>query len=140
MQIGGIVLAGGAVGAWVWQRRRCALDRKRFWWRMVRLVSEAASTVVAVAAQDQELPPLPSDVLIARDALPGRGPLEGIAAGLRMLPAVDVVYITACDTPLLRPAVLRRLIESARRQIRCCGPVCQRSGPAIDCRLSTQAF
>lgn len=41
--------------------------------RVVRLLREAVSPVVVVAAADQELPPLPEGVRIVRDCHPDRG-------------------------------------------------------------------
>ena len=44
-----------------------------------------------------------------RDRLPDRGPLEGIAAGLRALgKRVEAAYVTGCDVPLLVPGFVRR--------------------------------
>src|SRR5262249_22593926 len=65
-----------------------------------------------VAAVDQSLPALPAEVTIAHDLHPERGPLEGLAAGLRaILEDVDVVYVTSCDVPLLNSQFVRRLFE-----------------------------
>jgi molybdopterin-guanine dinucleotide biosynthesis protein A len=49
-------------------------------------------------------------VSVVRDRLPGRGPLEGLAAGLRAMPPdVEAVYATSCDVPLLVPDFVRRM-------------------------------
>ncbi len=80
--------------------------------RVVRLVSEVVSpeNIVVVAAEQQDLPPLPDGVLLAHDAHADRGPLEGIAAGLYALAdRVDAVYATSCDVPLLVPAFVSRM-------------------------------
>jgi molybdopterin-guanine dinucleotide biosynthesis protein A len=80
--------------------------------RMVRLLGEAVSPLVVVAAADQPLPTLPADVKIARDRHEEVGPLEGLAAGWHALPSeVEAVYATGCDVPLLVPAVVTRLID-----------------------------
>lgn len=82
--------------------------------RVVRLLGEAVAPIVVVAAADQELPELPPSVLVARDRLPDRGPLEGIAAGLGALAGrAEAAYVTACDVPLLVPGFVRRVIELA---------------------------
>ena len=81
--------------------------------RVVRLLGEVVPTIVVVAAPDQELPELPPHVLIARDEREGRGPLEGLAAGLSALPPfVDAAFATSCDVPLLEPAVVRHMLQS----------------------------
>jgi molybdopterin-guanine dinucleotide biosynthesis protein A len=80
--------------------------------RMVRLIQGVVQRVVVVAAPGQALPPLPADVIIAHDRREGRGPLEGLAAGLAALPPeASAAYATSCDAPLLREAFVRRLIE-----------------------------
>jgi molybdopterin-guanine dinucleotide biosynthesis protein A len=80
--------------------------------RVLRLVGEVVGPRVVVAAPGQELPPLESDILVVRDEREGRGPLEGLAAGLAALPQqVASAYVTSCDVPLLVPAFIRRMIE-----------------------------
>jgi molybdopterin-guanine dinucleotide biosynthesis protein A len=82
--------------------------------RVVRILGDVVAPMVVVAAVNQELPALPPDVAVARDEHEGRGPLEGLRAGLKALPAsVDAVYITSCDVPLLVPGFVRRMIELA---------------------------
>jgi len=80
--------------------------------RVVRLMGEVVQPLIVVAAPGQELPPLPRDVTVVRDRREGRGPLEGLAAGLAALPGqATAAYATSCDVPLLRPAFVRRMIE-----------------------------
>jgi molybdopterin-guanine dinucleotide biosynthesis protein A len=51
-------------------------------------------------------------VAVARDLHKERGPLEGLAAGLRQLAGrADAAYATACDVPLLSPAFVARMFE-----------------------------
>ena len=55
---------------------------------------------------------MPAAVTITRDERPGRGPLEGLRAGLKALPnSVDCAYVTSCDVPLLVPGFVTRMIE-----------------------------
>jgi molybdenum cofactor guanylyltransferase len=84
--------------------------------RVVRIVRRACAPVIVVAAPGQDVPPLPPDVAIARDPLEGRGPLQGIAAGLRALvelppgnERVDAAFVTPTDAPFLEPALIARL-------------------------------
>jgi len=80
--------------------------------RVVRLVGEAARPIVVVAAPGQELPPLPDWATIVRDPVSGRGPLQGLAAGLAALPeSVELAYATATDVPFLQPAWIHRLVD-----------------------------
>src|SRR5438445_6372059 len=112
MIVGGIVLCGG-------QSKR--MGRPKAWLpfgdelmlpRVVRLLGEAVQPIVVVAAPDQEVPPLPPEVRIVRDEEKGRGPLQGLAAGLAALRGqVEAAYLSSCDVPLLRPAFVRRMID-----------------------------
>lgn len=112
LSVGGIVLCGG-------QSRR--MGRPKAWLpfagetmlgRVVRLLGEVVDPVVVVAAPDQDVPPLPPQVAVVRDAEKGRGPLQGLAAGLAALTGrVQAAYLSSCDVPFLRPAWVRRMIE-----------------------------
>jgi molybdopterin-guanine dinucleotide biosynthesis protein A len=83
--------------------------------RVVRILGTVVSPIVIVAAESQELPTLPSNVILTRDEREARGPLEGLRAGLKALPAhVDAAYVTSCDVPLLVPDFVRHMIELAR--------------------------
>jgi molybdopterin-guanine dinucleotide biosynthesis protein A len=80
--------------------------------RVVRLLAKAVSPIVVVAALHQDLPPLPGEVKIVRDEAPGRGPLQGLAAGLAALQgSVETAFASSCDVPFLKPAFVRRMIE-----------------------------
>jgi molybdopterin-guanine dinucleotide biosynthesis protein A len=80
--------------------------------RVVRLLSEAVAPVVVVAAPGQDVPPLPANVEVVRDEAEGRGPLQGVAAGLAALRGrADAAYLSSCDVPFLRPAFVRRLVD-----------------------------
>ena len=80
--------------------------------RVVRLLGEAVSPLAVVAAPQQELPPLPGRTQVVRDHREGRGPLEGLCAGLEALrDRVDAAYATSCDVPLLVPQFVRLMID-----------------------------
>ena len=80
--------------------------------RVVRLLGTVVSPIVVVAARAQSLPALPHDIAVTHDEHDERGPLEGLRAGLKALPAsVDMAYVTSCDVPLLVPAFVERMIE-----------------------------
>ncbi len=85
--------------------------------RVVRILSAVVSPIVVVAAAYQELPPLPRGVLLARDEREGRGPLEGLRAGMKELArrgygADLAIYATACDVPLLAPAFMLAVLDA----------------------------
>lgn len=80
--------------------------------RVVRLLGAVARPIVVVAAPEQEVPLLPGEVTIVRDRHEGRGPLEGLRAGLAALPVdVELAYATSCDVPLLELNFVTRLVE-----------------------------
>jgi len=80
--------------------------------RVVRLLGTVVTPIVVVAASDQMLPEMPLSVTVTRDEREGRGPLEGVRAGLKALPsAVDAAYVTSCDVPLLVPGFVQRMLE-----------------------------
>jgi molybdopterin-guanine dinucleotide biosynthesis protein A len=80
--------------------------------RILRVVGEAVGPRVAVAAPGQDLPPLPAGVDVVYDEREGRGPLQGLAAGLAALDGrADAAYLSSCDVPFLSPAFIRRLID-----------------------------
>ena len=98
--------------------------------RVVRILAPHARPIVVVAAAEQELPdlsetwqhthlPLPDETVtgsairIARDPVEYRGPLAGLAVGMTQLRGeVDMVYASACDAPLLKPAFIRAMIDA----------------------------
>lgn len=110
--IGGIVLCGGKSRRMGQPKAMLPFGGEAMVQRVVRLVGEVARQIVVVGAEGQELPPLPAPVAIVHDRSPDRGPLEGIAAGLRALsPSVEVAFVTACDVPFLKPEFIRHLLE-----------------------------
>jgi len=67
--------------------------------------------VVVVRALGQQLPELHPSVEIVDDARQGRGPLQGLAAGLAAVGArAEVVYVSSTDVPLLHPAFIGRVL------------------------------
>lgn len=88
--------------------------------RICRVVAGVVPRVIVVAAEQQPLPGLPAGVEVVRDSSPGAGPTSGLCDGLRHAaltetpsPRPRVAFVTACDSPLLAPAVIRLLLEMA---------------------------
>ena len=112
MNAAGVVLCGGRSSRMGTSKALLEFGSETMLQRVVRLLGTAVSPIVVVAAPGQILPALAASVTVARDEQEGRGPLEGLRAGLKALPAsVDVAYITSCDVPLLVPAFVRRMVE-----------------------------
>jgi len=112
MNVAGIVLSGGQSKRMGRPKAWLPFDSEIMLPRVVRLLGQVANPIVVVAAPGQDLPPLPDDVQVVRDEVAGRGPLQGLAAGLSALAgAADCVYLTSCDVPFLQPVFVRRLVE-----------------------------
>lgn len=111
-RIGGVVLCGGQSSRMGRPKAWLPFGKELMLPRVVRLLGEAVAPIVVVAAADQEVPLLPREIEIIRDPQPGRGPLQGLAAGLEALRGqIDAAYVSSCDVPFLRPAFVLRLVE-----------------------------
>lgn len=102
----GVVLAGG-------RSRRMGTDKARLPFggttllqHVVGRVAAACNPVYVVAADPEVYPEV--EVPVLADRVPGRGPLEGLAVGLRHAPT-GCAAVVACDLPFLRPELLRGL-------------------------------
>ena len=115
MPTAGIVLAGS-------RSSRMGAAKADLPWGDASLVEHVAQVVragvgdgpdVVVRAAGQVLPTLPGWAEVAVDAAPGRGPLEGILAGLC---AIDqraaIAFVAACDLPLLVPAFVAAVVAA----------------------------
>ncbi len=110
--LGGVVLCGGESRRMGQPKAWLRFGSEFLLQRVVRIVGEVAEVVVVVAAEDQALPDLPAGVAIVRDPVANRGPLQGLATGLRALPdRVELAFVSATDTPLLRAEWIRRIVE-----------------------------
>ena len=114
----GIVLAGG-------RSTRMGRPKAALEWhgstllhRVAGIVGRAVSgPVIVVGAPGQELPDLPPGASVAEDAREGRGPLQGLAAGLAAAaPDADWAYVSSTDVPLLHPAFVGRVLAAAERE------------------------
>jgi molybdopterin-guanine dinucleotide biosynthesis protein A len=112
MRVGGIVLCGGKSTRMGSPKALLPFGSENMLQRVVRLLGSVVTPIVVVAGRDQPVPMLPGYARIARDEQEGRGPLEGLRAGLKILPdSVDAAYVTSCDAPLLVPGFVRVMID-----------------------------
>jgi len=111
---GGVVLCGGKSTRMGTSKALLPFGSETMLQRVVRLLGGLVSPIVVVAASDQQLPALPVGVTVTRDEREGRGPLEGLRAGLKALPEeVDAAYVTSCDVPLLVPGFVDQMFALA---------------------------
>jgi len=82
--------------------------------RTVGILARATGgPVVVVRAPGQELPELPGDVELVDDPREGKGPVQGLAAGLAALSdQADVAFVSSTDLPFLHPAFVRRVLRA----------------------------
>jgi molybdopterin-guanine dinucleotide biosynthesis protein A len=114
MRKAAIILCGGKSSRMGRDKATLPFGPEQMLQRVVRLISDAVKLekILVVAAPNQMLPELPHSVLVVRDTHLDRGPLEGLATGLRALSdGADAVYATACDVPLLVPAFVDRMFD-----------------------------
>lgn len=86
--------------------------------RVTGIVARAVDgPVVVVRAAGQELPDLPPGVRVVDDAAEGRGPLQGLAAGLAAVAdEARVAYVSSTDVPLLHPAFVQAVLRAASEE------------------------
>ncbi len=104
--VAGIVLAGGRSSRMGSSKAALEWHGSTLLRRVTGLVGRAVGgPVVVVRAPGQELPPLGLGVEVVEDEREGRGPLQGLAAGLAALDGrFEAAYVSSTDVPLLHPA------------------------------------
>jgi molybdenum cofactor guanylyltransferase len=109
----GVVLAGG-------RSTRMGAAKAGLEWHGSTLLYRAAAVVgravdepvLVVAAPGQALPELPAGVEVVEDPVEGRGPMQGLAAGLAALrDRAEVAFVCSTDLPFLHPAYVRRVLR-----------------------------
>jgi molybdopterin-guanine dinucleotide biosynthesis protein A len=111
MNAGGVILCGGKSTRMGSPKALLPFGPETMLQRVVRLLGTVVSPIVVVSALQQSLPELPADVIVTRDEQEGRGPLEGLRAGLKALPSTsEIAYVTSCDVPLLVPGFVRHMM------------------------------
>ncbi len=112
-QAAGVVVAGG-------RSSRMGTAKAALAWHGSTLLHRTASVlrrsvggpVVVVRAAGQPLPALPEGVAVIEDPEPGRGPLQGIAAGLAAVAAAPAAFVCATDLPFLHPAFVHAVLAA----------------------------
>ena len=109
---GGIILCGGKSSRMGTPKASLLFGPELMLQRVARLLGQIVDPLAVVAAPHQELPPLPPQIQVVHDRREGRGPLEGLAAGLEaLLGRADAAYATSCDVPLLVPQFVQRMFQ-----------------------------
>lgn len=117
MRLGAIILAGGRSARMGRPKEALPFAGAPLLARVAAALAPACDPVVVVARDaGQDLPPLPATALRAHDEVAGRGPLAGLATGLRRLAAAgfgpdDAAFVVACDHPFVGAAFARGLAD-----------------------------
>jgi len=123
-QIPLIVLTGGRSSRMGTDKALVTLNGEPMLSRICRVLQPVASSVVVVAAADQELPTLPDETAVQRDRIPHAGPLHGLIVGLEYLNQTlapeQKVLVTSTDLPLVTTGVAKEIIL---RGVRSAAPV-----------------
>jgi molybdopterin-guanine dinucleotide biosynthesis protein A len=111
-QVAGIVLAGGRSSRMGTPKAALEWHGSTLLRRVVGIVARGVDgLVVVVRAPGQALPTLPGGIEVVEDEREGRGPLQGLAAGLAALDGrADAAFASSTDAPLLHPAFVRRVV------------------------------
>jgi molybdenum cofactor guanylyltransferase len=110
----GIVLAGGRSSRMGTPKADLEWHGSTLLRRVTGIVARGAGgPIVVVRAPGQQLPALPKGVEVTEDALEGRGPLQGLVAGLAALDGrEEVAFVSSTDVPLLHPAFVRSVVAA----------------------------
>ncbi|HEX4150490.1 MAG TPA: molybdenum cofactor guanylyltransferase [Pirellulales bacterium] len=111
-ELSAIIVCGGRSSRMGWPKALLPFGPETLVERMVRILGEICGEVVVAAAADQPwaLPPLTARIV--RDRQGEHGPLEGLRVGLASLVGRSrCAFVTGCDTPLLLPAFVRRVVQ-----------------------------
>ena len=110
----GVVLAGGRSSRMGTPKAALEWHGSTLLRRTVGILARATGgPVVVVRAKGQELPDLPNDVDVIDDPQEGKGPVQGIAAGLAALAdRADAAFVSSTDMPFLHPAFVRRVLRA----------------------------
>jgi molybdenum cofactor guanylyltransferase len=123
--VGGIVLAGG-------RSSRMGRPKASLEWHGSTLLRRIAGVVersvdgpiVIVRSAGQVLPRLPDRYEVVEDPHEGRGPLEGLAAGLRAVgERADLAYASSTDVPFLHSSFVGAVVGGIGERDEICVPV-----------------
>jgi molybdopterin-guanine dinucleotide biosynthesis protein A len=114
----GIVLAGGRSTRMGRAKAELEWHGSTLLHRVCGIVARVVDgPVVVVRAPGQGLPDLPPRVEVTEDAREGRGPLQGLAAGLSAIGGrARAAYVSSTDVPLLHPAFVSTVLRTVARE------------------------
>ena len=108
MSLTAIILCGGRSARMGADKASLIVGGETFLHRAIRVAGEVADEVIVVSRGSQLIE---HNARAVHDPIENLGPLAGIAAGLAAS-HTDLNLIVACDMPLIKPAVLQRLVDA----------------------------
>jgi molybdopterin-guanine dinucleotide biosynthesis protein A len=125
MVVGGIVLAGGKSSRMGRPKASLEWHGSTLLRRIAGLVARSVDgPIVIVRSAGQTLPRLPDAFEVVADVHAGRGPLEGLAAGLRALAGrADAAYVSSTDVPFLHTSFVGAVVGGLGAGEEICVPV-----------------
>ncbi|MEA2371261.1 MAG: molybdenum cofactor guanylyltransferase [Solirubrobacteraceae bacterium] len=123
--VGAIVLAGGRSSRMGTAKASLEWHGSTLLRRVAGLVERSVDgPVVIVRSVGQPLPELPASWEVVDDVHPGRGPLEGLAAGLRALgDRAELAYASSTDVPFLHTSFVGAVVGGIDPGHEICVPV-----------------
>jgi len=111
---GGVVLAGGRSSRMGTSKAALEWHGSTLLRRTVGILTRATGgPVVVVRASGQDLPGLPPGTIVVDDLREGKGPVQGIAAGLAALRGqAETAFVASTDLPFLHPAFVSRVLTA----------------------------
>jgi molybdopterin-guanine dinucleotide biosynthesis protein A len=103
-----VILTGGKSSRMGRPKALLEFDNEPLIVHIVRHLKSVFAEVVVVAAPQQELPPLP--VELVRDEVAHQGPVSGIYHGLKAS-TKEICFVTSCDAPFLNLSLISHLIS-----------------------------
>ena len=114
-KFGAIILCGGQSRRMGFSKALLPFGKKTMIENAIDILGQIASEIVVVASPDQILPELGSIIRIVRDPIAYQGPLTGMQSGLMHISdQIDSVFITATDSPLLKPELIHHLSNQSK--------------------------
>ena len=107
----GIILAGGSSSRLGRNKAFIEIGGQRLIDRVISRISEIADSLIIVTNDTDKYSSFADRAFIAKDIVPGLGPLAGLQAGLTAS-SDDVNLIVSCDAPFLRQPVLSYLVDN----------------------------
>ncbi|MEO6397421.1 MAG: molybdenum cofactor guanylyltransferase [Tepidiformaceae bacterium] len=111
----GLILAGGKSSRFGSDKASALLLGKPLLQWVISALEPVCEALLVVKAAGQMLPLVPATIplLTVEDEYEAMGPLAGLTTGFRAV-TTELCFATACDSPLLAPALVRLLASRAR--------------------------